>query len=68
MPVRREKALTGKKGGGPHIGICISVLLTILAIIGIWEKGQPKYFGIGGDKQEKVKVSEYIEIIRSNKP
>ena len=50
------------------IGICISVLLTILAIIGIWEKDQPKYFGLGGGKQEKVRISEYIEIIKANKP
>ncbi|MCD7945043.1 MAG: MFS transporter [Clostridiales bacterium] len=50
------------------IGIIVSVALTALAIIGIWEKDQPKYFGIGGAKQEKVKVSEYIEIIKANKP
>ena len=49
------------------IGIAISVVLTILAIIGIWEKDNSKYFGIGG-KQEQVKVSEYISIIRANKP
>ena len=50
------------------IGIAISVLLTILAIIGIAEKDNPKYYGIGGDKQEKVKMSEYAEIIKNNKP
>jgi len=50
------------------IGIVVSVLLTILAIIGIWEKDQPKYFGIGGGSQEKVKISEYIQIIKANKP
>lgn len=50
------------------IGIVISVALTILAIIGIAEKDNPKYYGIGGDKQEKVKISEYVEIIRNNKP
>ena len=50
------------------IGIGVSVVLTILAIIGIWEKDQPKYFGIGGGKQEKVKVSEYIAIVKANKP
>ena len=50
------------------IGIAISVLLTILAIIGIAEKDNPKYYGIGGDKQEKVKMSEYLEIIKDNKP
>ena len=49
------------------IGIAISVVLTILAIIGIWEKDNSKYFGIGG-KQEQVKVSEYISIIKANKP
>ena len=50
------------------IGIVISIVLTVLAIIGIWEKDQPKYFGIGGEKPQKVKVSEYIEIIRNNNP
>jgi len=50
------------------VGIVISVLLTALAIIGIAEKDQPKYYGIGGAKQEKVKISEYVEIIKSNKP
>ena len=50
------------------VGIVISILLTILAIIGIWEKDQPKYFGIGGSTQQKVKISEYLEIIRNNNP
>ncbi len=49
------------------IGIAMSVLLTILAIIGIWEKDNEKYFGLG-TKQEKIKISDYISIIRSNKP
>lgn len=50
------------------IGIMVSIVLTILAIIGIWEKDNPKYFGIGGEKQEKTKISEYIEIIKNNNP
>ena len=50
------------------IGIVISVALTVLAIIGIWEKDNEKYFGIGGGEQEAVKVSEYIAIIKANKP
>ena len=50
------------------VGIAMSVLLTILAIIGIWEKDQPKYFGIGGEKAQKVKVREYLQIIKENKP
>ncbi len=47
--------------------LTFSVALTILAIIGIAEKDQPKYYGLGGT-QEKVKFSEYAEIIRHNKP
>ena len=50
------------------IGIITSIILTILAIIGIWEKDNPKYFGLGGEKQEKTKISEYIEIVKNNKP
>ena len=50
------------------IGIIISIALSILAIIGIWEKDNSKYFGIGGEKQEKTKISEYIEIVKNNKP
>lgn len=50
------------------IGIVVSILLTILAIIGIWEKDNSKYFGIGGGKQENTKVSEYIQIVKANKP
>lgn len=49
------------------IGVVVSIILTILAIVGIWEKDNEKYFGLGG-KQEKVKVSEYISIIKANKP
>ena len=50
------------------IGIVISIILTILAIIGIAEKDNEKYFGIGGGQQEAVKISEYVQIIKANKP
>ena len=50
------------------IGIVISIFLTILAIIGIAEKDRPEFYGIGGARQEKVKMSEYVEIIKNNKP
>lgn len=50
------------------IGIIVSIVLTILAMVGIWEKDNAKYFGIGGEKQEKTKLSEYMEIIKNNKP
>ena len=49
------------------IGIVVSVLLTILAIIGIWGKDNEKYFGLGG-KQETVGIRDYISIVRGNKP
>ncbi len=49
------------------VGIVISILLTVLAVIGIWEKDQTKYFGLGG-KQEQVKPREYLSIIKGNKP
>ena len=38
------------------IGIAVSVVLTILAIIGIWEKDQPKYFGLGAAKIGRAHV------------
>ena len=50
------------------IGIIVSVVLTMLAIVGIWEKDNEKYFGIGGAKQEKTKISEYVEIVKNNQP
>lgn len=50
------------------VGIVISILLTLLAVVGIWEKDQPKYFGIGGEKTEKIKVREYLQIIKNNGP
>ena len=50
------------------IGIAISIILTVLAIIGIAEKDNEKYFGIGGGQQEALKISEYISIVKANKP
>jgi Na+/melibiose symporter-like transporter len=50
------------------IGVCVSIILTILAIIGIAEKDRPEYYGIGGKEAKKVEVSEYIEIIKNNDP
>ncbi|MGM9589320.1 MAG: MFS transporter [Faecousia sp.] len=49
------------------LGIVISICLTILAIIGIWEKDNSRYFGIGG-KQESVKIRDYVGILKANKP
>ena len=35
------------------IGVVISIVLTLLAVIGIWEKDQPKYFWCRWRKTEK---------------
>ena len=43
------------------------MLRTILDIIGIAEKDRPEFYGLGG-QQEKVKISEYVQIIKANKP
>lgn len=48
------------------LAIIVSAALTVLAVIGIWEKDNPKYFGVGG-KQEKVKLREYLAIVKANK-
>ncbi|MBQ6834181.1 MAG: MFS transporter [Lachnospiraceae bacterium] len=48
------------------LAIGVSLILTILAIIGIAEKDRPEFFGVGG-KQEKVKLSEYVAILKANK-
>ncbi len=50
------------------VGIVISAVLTVLAIIGIWEKDNAKYFGLGGAETQKLKASEYVAIVRGNKP
>ena len=50
------------------IGVIVSILLSILAIIGIWEKDNVKYFGLGASAQEKTKILEYVEIIKNNSP
>lgn len=48
------------------MAIVISAVLTVLAVIGIWEKDHPQFYGVGG-KQEKVRVKEYVEILKTNK-
>lgn len=48
------------------LAIIVSAVLTFLAVIGIWEKDRPEFYGVGG-KQEKVKIKEYIAILGANK-
>ncbi len=67
--------LEGKLGGYNSAGffdfmvplaVGLSAVLTVLAIIGIWEKDRPEFFGVGGN-QEKVKIREYLSILGANK-
>lgn len=48
------------------LAIVVSAVLTLLAVIGIWEKDRPEYFGVGGG-QEKVALKEYVAILKVNK-
>ncbi|MGL6107876.1 MFS transporter [Romboutsia sp.] len=44
----------------------LSFTLTILAIIGIWDKDKKENFGTG-DSSEPIKVKEYLPIIKNNR-
>lgn len=48
------------------LAIVVSAVLTVLAVIGIWEKDRPQFFGVGG-RQEKIKLKEYVAILKANK-
>ncbi|MBF6979196.1 MFS transporter [Aerococcaceae bacterium zg-BR22] len=48
--------------------ITISAVLGILAIIGIWQKDNPKYFGLGEEKTKKTSFKDYVKVIKGNKP
>lgn len=48
------------------LAIVVSAVLTLLAVVGIWEKDRPEFFGVGGT-QEKVQIKEYIAILKANK-
>jgi len=50
------------------VGVVISIVLTLLAVVGIWEKDKPKYFGIMGNVSQKIKLKEYLKILKENSP
>ena len=48
------------------MSVIVSAVLTLLAVIGIREKDRPEFFGVGA-AQEKVKLKEYVAILRANR-
>lgn len=44
------------------------ILCTGLAIIGIWQKDQKKFFGVQQSQKEKIRKRDYLDIILHNKP
>lgn len=47
--------------------IIASGICSLLAIIGIWEKDNPRYFNMG-EKKQTIHFSDYLAIIRHNRP
>ncbi len=50
------------------IGIVVSALMTVIAVIGIWEKDRVEYFGLGQSGDSNFKIRDYVSIIKANKP
>ena len=49
------------------LAIVLSAVLTLLSVIGIWEKDRPEFFGLDSKDKEKVKIKEYISILKENR-
>lgn len=48
--------------------IFISAILAVLAIIGIWQKDNKMYFGLGEEKTQKTSLKDYWKVIKGNRP
>ncbi|MHA3225301.1 MFS transporter [Globicatella sulfidifaciens] len=48
--------------------IIISAILALIAVIGIWQKDNQKYFGLGEEKTQKTDLKDYLKVIKGNKP
>ncbi len=44
----------------------ISVLCTILGLVGIWNKDRPEYYQVGG--MQKIRIRDYWDVLRHNRP
>ena len=47
------------------LGATLSVVFAIFAIIGLWRKDRPEFFGTG--KAQMVKFSDYFEVLKKNR-
>lgn len=46
-----------------------SLILTVLATIGIWKKDRTEYFGLGDENQtDRIKFKDYAKIVKENRP
>ncbi|MEY8463324.1 MFS transporter [Streptococcus merionis] len=48
--------------------IGISAVLAVLAIAGIWQKDNKKFFGLGEEKTKKTNFKDYWKVIKGNTP
>lgn len=48
--------------------VLVSMICTMLAIVGIWQKDQKKFYGIRNGEKQKIKKRDYLEILMHNKP
>lgn len=46
----------------------LSMICTGLAIVGIWEKDQKKFYGLPNGEKQKIRKRDYVEIVKNNKP
>ena len=49
------------------MGVVLSAILCLLAVIGIWSHDRTEFFGTG-KQTEKVKLRDYLTLIKENKP
>lgn len=47
--------------------IAISVVLGVLAVIGIWQKDRKEFFGLG-EKTQKTSLRDYWKVLKGNRP
>ncbi len=48
------------------MAVVISCVLTVMAVFGIAKKDNPEFYGISEEKQDKVKIKDYLEILKHN--